>query len=412
MTARWPIVALAALTLAASLIGAMGQGRSEVRREQPATTVVPPAQPFSLLPGLDPTNGAWLSPWRAALPGYRFQFPRDHASHPAFKTEWWYYTGHLDAGSGRSFGFELTFFRFGVRPPSMGGRSAWTLRNLHAAHFAVTDETAGHFVFADQLSRGALGTAGAATGRYQVWVEEWSALLQLVNSSTIEVSSAVERHTHRLQAAGTGHALDLSLHSTKPPVVHGTDGFLRKAAGWGRASHYYSLTRLRGEGTLSTPAVRLPVRAVAWMDHEFGSDQLDPEQVGWDWFSLQLDDGRELMLYQLRRQDGRIEPVSSGTLVERDGRTRHLRLADFRITPLDRWRSPRTGGVYPSRWRISVPSASLDLTIEPTVPNQELVTTASTNIAYWEGSVRVRGAIRGRGYIELTGYAKRFRAPI
>jgi predicted secreted hydrolase len=180
----------------------------------------------------------------------------------------------------------------------------------------------------------------------------------------------------------------------------------------GRASHYYSLTRLLGEGTLTTPGGWHPVRAAAWMDHEFGSNQLDPEQVGWDWFSLQLGDGRELMLYQLRRQDGAVEPLSSGTLVERDGRTRSLRRADFRLTPLIHWRSPRTGGVYPARWRIAVPAAGVDLTVTPTVPDQELATTASTSIAYWEGSVRVSGTTSGRGYVELTGYAGRFRAPI
>jgi predicted secreted hydrolase len=420
MTQRWPSFALAGLALAV-LSGAVGIGRSVARVDHPAPAAPPAppsAQPFSLLPGFDPTNPGWLSPWRGALPGYQFRFPRDHAAHPAFKTEWWYYTGHLEAEKGHSFGFELTFFRFGVRPPGTGGKSAWTLRNLYAAHFAVTDETARRFVFAERLSRGALGMAGASSDRYRVWVDDWNTELYLFNSSNDRGVSAANRRpgrhreTHRLRAAGSGYDLDLSLRSAKPPAIHGMDGVLQKASGLGRASHYYSLTRLLGEGTLTTPGGRYLVRAATWMDHEFGSNQLDPGQVGWDWFSLQLDDGRELMLYQLRRQDGTIEPLSSGTLVERDGRTRHLRRADFRVRPLTHWRSPRTGGVYPARWRIAVPSAGVDFTVTPTVPDQELVTTASTGINYWEGSVRVSGTTSGRGYVELTGYAGRFRAPI
>jgi predicted secreted hydrolase len=167
-----------------------------------------------------------------------------------------------------------------------------------------------------------------------------------------------------------------------------------------------------GSGTLVTPRGRCSVDAVAWMDHEFGSNQLAPDQVGWDWFSVQLDDGRELMLYQLRRRGGRLEPFSSGTLVERDGTTRHLHLADFHVTALEHWRSPKTGALYPARWRVTVPSARLDVTLAPTVADQELVTTASTGVAYWEGSVTVEGTARGCGYVELTGYAERFHAPI
>jgi predicted secreted hydrolase len=360
-----------------------------------------------------PAAGTLSSGWRQALPGYTFVFPRDHASHPAFKTEWWYYTGHLRAGEGRTFGFELTFFRFGVRPPGSPGRSAWTLKDVYAAHFAVTDEARGRFFSTDRLSRGALGMAGAATNRYRVWVEDWSSLLQLNNSSSVAIPAPNSRQgTHRPQAAGGGYGLDLAFRSTKPPAIHGQNGVSQKSAGLGRASHYYSLTRLLGSGTLATPQGRFSVEAVAWMDHEFGSNQLGADQVGWDWFSLQLEDGRELMLYQLRLRDGRVEPFSSGTMVERDGSTRHLRRIDFDVTVLARWRSPKTGGIYPSRWRVRVPSARLVLTLAPAVSDQELVTTGSTGIAYWEGSVRADGTVRGRGYVELTGYAERFRTPI
>jgi len=318
--------------------------------------------------GLAPVaaSGPESSGWRPALPGYRFAFPRDHANHPAFHTEWWYYTGHLRAGEGRTFGFELTFFRFGIRPPGTASRSAWTLRNLYAAHFAVTDEARQRFFSADRASRGALGMAGAASDRYHVWIEDWSSSLQLFKRSNSGPSAGI----HRLRAAAGGYRLELDLQSAKPPAIHGRNGVSQKAAGRGRASHYYSLTRLQGGGTLVTPEGRFPVEALAWMDHEFGSNQLAPDQVGWDWFSLQLDDGRDLMLYQLRRRDGRPEPFSSGTLVERDGRTHPLRLQDFHVTALAHWRSPKTGGLYPSRWRVQVPAAHLDLTLAPTLADQ------------------------------------------
>lgn len=319
-----------------------------------------------------------------------------------------------ERGPWRTFGFELTFFRFGVRPPGMEGRSAWTLRDIYAAHFAVTDEAQRHFFFTEQASRGALGTAGAARDGYHVWIDDWSTQLHLLNSSTIGlrgIDPAPEylREEHRLRAAGGGYGIDLALRPAKPPAVHGRGGISQKSAGRGQASHYYSLTRLQGAGTLTTPQRRFAVDALAWMDHEFGSSQLGPDQVGWDWFSLQLDDRRELMLYQLRLRGGRLEPFSSGTLVERDGATRHLRLADFAVTVLDHWRSPKTGGTYPSRWHVRIPSAQLDLTLTPMIPDQELVTTGSTGIAYWEGSVQVEGTARGRGYVELTGYAHRSR---
>ena len=349
--------------------------------------------------------------WRLALPGYRFRFPQDHASHPAFRTEWWSYTGHLRAKDGSPFGFELTFFRFGVRPPGAGGRSAWTLRNLYAAHFAITDETRNHFFFTDRLSRGALDTAGAETDHYRVWLDDWSASAQLSNYSIVRPST-LPKETHHLHAAGGGYGLDLALQPAKPPAVHGSGGVSQKSAGRGHASHYYSLTRLLGNGTLTTPRGRFRVDALAWMDHEFGSNQLGPGQVGWDWFSLQLADGRELMLYQLRRRDGHLDPFSSGTLIERDGSTRHLSLAEFSVTVRRHWRSAKTGALYPAGWEVRVPSAHLTVTLTPTVADQELVTTGSTGVAYWEGSVSVQGSARGQGYVELTGYAQRFRTPI
>jgi predicted secreted hydrolase len=328
--------------------------------------------------------------WRPARAGYRYAFPRDHAAHPEYQTEWWYYTGHLRARDGRRYGFELTFFRVGVRR-GVASRSAWALRDVYFAHFTLTDEPLRRFRVADAINRGALGMAGARLDRYRVWIDDWEARL--------------EGGAHRIRASHPEWSLDLRLESAKPPVIHGVDGVSQKAAGPGRASHYYSLTRLRGSGQLRVGEERLAVSGQAWMDHEWGSNQLTEEQVGWDWFSLQLADGRELMLYLMRRRDGSVEPVSGGTLVAPDGRARHLPLSAFRVSATGEWRSSRTRGRYPSGWRVRVPDAGIDLTIAPVLPDQEVVTTGGAGVVYWEGAVRITGSDTGVGYVELTGYA-------
>jgi predicted secreted hydrolase len=327
---------------------------------------------------------------------WRFEFPRDHASHPAFRTEWWYYTGHL-ASNARHFGYQLTLFRVGLDRGRRAGESAWAPHTMMFAHLALTDEASQRFTFAERTSRVALDLAGADSTRERVWIGDWSAWLD------------ADGTTQRL-SAHDAFALDLALRPAKPPAIHGRDGVSRKGPGLGHTSHYYSLTRLNTSGTLVVGGDTLDVRGLSWMDHEFGSGALAPNQSGWDWFSIQLDDGRELMLYVLRLADGGVEPLSSGTLVERDGRTRPLALRDFSVRALSSWTSPASGGRYPSGWRVAAPALGLDLTLEPTVRDQELRTGAGHGIVYWEGSVRVRDAARGgrpvgRGYVELTGYA-------
>jgi predicted secreted hydrolase len=337
--------------------------------------------------------------FRLAVPPYAYEFPRDHASHPGYAVEWWYYTGHL-AGGARRFGYELTFFRVAVArlAERRAEGSAWRTRDVLFAHLALTDETGRRFRHVERASRPALGMAGAGTAAYRVWIGDWSASL------------AGDGRTHRLEAGADEFALALDLSPSKPPAVHGAGGVSQKAAGEGNASHYYSLTRLVTTGTLVVAGDTLAVTGSSWMDHEYGSGRLAGTHAGWDWLSLQLDDGRELMVYRLRRKDGSPEPLSAGTLVERDGRTRHLALADFDIAPTGRWKSPATGGEYPSGWRVRVPGEGLDLTLEPTLKEQELVSPAMGGIAYWEGSCTVRGtsrgaAVTGRAYVELTGYA-------
>jgi predicted secreted hydrolase len=335
--------------------------------------------------------------WRLAVEPRRFTFPRDHAAHPEYRTEWWYYTGHLEAG-GRRFGYQVTFFRAGLDRARERSRSAWAPHTLHFAHFALTDETRGRFRFHDVMRRPALGLAGADTARYHVWVEGSSARL------------LPDGRAHRVVAVAPEFSLALDLAPLKPPVLHGERGLSRKSSGWGNASHYYSLTRMATSGTLEAGAESLAVTGESWMDHEFGTSQLAEDQVGWDWFSLQLDDGRELMLYVLRRKDGGIEPLSSGTLVGAAGSWRHLERREFAIEAIGRWTSPASGARYPHGWIVRVPGEGLELEVTPTVRDQELRADASGGIVYWEGSARVRGtsrgrAVAGRGYVELTGYA-------
>ncbi len=344
-----------------------------------------------------PAEGAF----RQALPGYRFAFPRDHASHPDFKTEWWYYSGHLQTEDGQRFGCQLTFFRVGVDPTLRGNsRSRWAVRDLHLAHFALSDLTHRRFHYWERRSRGALDSAGALTKKFKVWNGPWEA--------------GGDGTVHRLTASAEGYAINLTLTPTKPPAIHGTNGVSQRATGLGHASHYYSLTKMATAGTLTVAGKRHTVTGSTWMDHEFGVNQLTESQIGWDWFAIQLDDGIELMLYQFRLTDGQPDPHSSGSLIYPDGRVEHLPRSAFVLTTREIWQSPKSGGRYPIRWQIQVPSRRLDLSVQAAFPDQELDTRGSTQVTYWEGSVSVLGTAGGRsiagvGYIEMTGYAAPFR---
>ncbi len=342
--------------------------------------------------------------FQLALPGFRYQFPRDHGSHDEFRTEWWYYTGHLMAKNGRQFGYELTFFRRAIAPEqTKNNPSRWAITQLYLAHLALTDLDRKQFRYAEKVSRAGLGKAGATREKLDLWIDRWSA--QALPGEPIRF---------RLQAAHEGVRIELTLNPTKPLVIHGTGGISRKGSEAGQASHYYSFTRLATEGTVTVGEDRLAVTGTSWMDHEFGSADLGHDLVGWDWFSLQLADHTELMLYRLRRADGSSDPASSGTVVSADGRAQPLALSDVQIEPLAFWTSPQSGARYPSRWRLSSRSLSLYVEITPLLAEQELITRRSTQVTYWEGAVHVSGtqsgrSISGQGYVELTGYAERFR---
>jgi predicted secreted hydrolase len=341
--------------------------------------------------------------FRPALPGYQYSFPRDHNAHPEFATEWWYYTGHLKSRDGRKWGYQLTWFRTALAP-EVKRKSKWATRDIMFAHFALTDEKGKRFFFTDQIGRANIGLNRADTNSKtpRIWCGNWK--LQFSGKKGEFQSFQAKGISDATDTKGLGFSINLKVHSSKPPVINGVNGVSQKSAGRGRASHYYSYTDLQSSGTISVGNETLQVTGKSWLDREWGSSQLAQNQVGWDWFSLRLSDGRQLMLYRLRLKNGGVEPFSSGTLVEKDGRSRHLKLRDFSIqTSGKQWKSPQTGGVYPLSWRLSVPSAKIALDVQANLQNQELIPQRSgRNLAYWEGSVSAQGNV------EMTGYAKAF----
>ncbi len=337
--------------------------------------------------------------FRLATPPYEFQFPRDHGSHPEYSTEWWYYTGHLSTASGKRYGFEVTFFRVGITPPGAPTESRWDLDQVMPAHFAITDVDAKEFRYYEKLNRASPFTALSEEGKLDVFNEGWRAITNPDGS-------------WRLVAKEGKDALDLTLRTRKAPAIHGKDGVSVKALGIGYASHYYSMTRLEAAGLVNGERAT----GLAWMDHEFGSSVLRENQQGWDWYSIQLDNDSELMLYIIRRTDGTADVTSSGSLVGSDGEVIPIRRDQMRITPRSRWKSTKSGATYPMGWRVELPSFNVSLELRPLLQGQELVTAGSTRVTYWEGAVDVEGSfggtsVRGEAYVEMTGYERKFRTP-
>ena len=343
-----------------------------------------------------------------ALAPEPLQFPRDAGPHPSFRQEWWYLTGNLDSGGGERFGFELTLFRFALAPRapaaaivssrSAAGGSKWRPRQIYLGHFAVTDVARHRFRFAVKLSRGALGLAGARADPFELWLGNWR-----LGAASME--SGTKEEPWRLQAAQPGYVLSLTARPLMAPVANGDHGLSRKSGEPGDATYYYSIPRILVQGTVVRDGRPLEVRGLAWLDREWGSGSLGPQETGWDWFGLQLDDGSCLMFYALRDRGGTEDPFSAGTWVEADGRARPLARSSVRIEVLGHW-TDRSGSRYPSRWRLRAPALGLDLTVAPVLADQELVTSPR----YWEGAVDVSGSragrpVRGRGYVELVGYA-------
>ena len=322
-----------------------------------------------------------------------FSFPADHGPHEAFRNEWWYITGNLDGRDGRRFGFEITIFRFSLTASPLERDSEWRSNQVYIAHLAITDAENDAFHVAERYSRGALGLAGAEATPLRVWVEDW------------EIAAEPEGAPWRIRAADNDIGLDLELRALKPPVLNGDRGLSRKSSSIDSASYYYAITRLETEGTITIGGEDFAVGGLSWLDREWSTSALAADQVGWDWFALQLSDGTDVMLYNLRKTDGSNDIASSGTITLADGTSSRLQYGDFEIVVNDEWESP-SGGTYPSGWTIRIPGRGLKLDVEPVIDDQELFTT----VRYWEGAVDVSGTdagrrVSGRGYVELTGYA-------
>ena len=326
---------------------------------------------------------------------YQLSFPRDFGPHPDYRTEWWYYTGNLQTQQARHFGFELTIFRVGLVAPNVPSAtdSKWANREIFFAHFAVSDIDGDQFHAFERFSRPGPGLAGAQASPYRVWLEDWSIAEQSVGG-------------YQLQAAQEGVGIELTLNDEMGVILHGENGYSRKGAGLANASYYYSQPRLRAEGFVHLGGNKYAVSGLAWKDHEFSTSVLDENQIGWDWFSLQFEDGRSLMLFQLREHGGTISNSSSGTFVVDKYESMHLPRSDFNISVTDEWRSPNTGGMYPAAWKIAIQKPKCVLEVQPWMPDQEIHFPAVT---YWEGAVQFDGMcdgspVQGSGYVELTGY--------
>lgn len=373
-----------ALVAAAAAWGAYALSRPNDARDSTAE--------LSIVEALGDADGAGFAEVSSRR---EFEFPADHGPHPDYGVEWWYYTGNLDTDGGRHFGYQLTFFRIGLVAAPTDRESAWAASQVYMAHFALTDVDGGRFYSFERFARNALGLAGAQASPFRVWLEDWSA--QGDSGLGLDVT---------LHAADGNVSIDLTLSSLKPVVLNGDQGFSRKSDEPGNASYYYSITRMPTSGKVSIGMETFQVTGASWMDREWSSSALAEDQVGWDWFALQLSDGRELMYYRLRRRGGGIDPLSAGTLVSQDGSFRSVLAGDVTVDVLETWSSPRGGAPYPSRWRVRVPSESLDLEITPYLADQEV----DQSVRYWEGAVRIEGTARGsrvtgQGYVEMTGYA-------
>ncbi len=316
------------------------------------------------------------------------RFPQDHGAHPEYATEWWYFTGNLQTDSGRRFGYQFTLFRVGLRPGEPADDSAWRTRQVYIGHLAISDAAEAQHHSAERLARAAAGLAGNQLIPFEVWLGPWS----------LRADAAFSRLEIEAETDAIGLALKLQA-SASPLVLQGEQGLSRKSAAPGNASFYYSLTRLPTRGELRIGETRYMVTGNSWMDREWSSSALDRDQVGWDWFALQLEDGRDLMYYQLRDSAGMAGAFSRGSLVGSDGEVKTLSPGQVKLTPLRHWQAG-DGTEYPVAWRLQVSEPSLDFEVQAMFDDQRM----EHSVRYWEGAVDVSGSHTGRGYLELSGY--------
>ena len=316
------------------------------------------------------------------------EFPADHGSHPDYRSEWWYFTGNLDTGDGRRLGFQYTLFRFGL-DQSDPRDSQWTASDTWMAHLALSDGREQRFFQSERFARGALDLAGATPKRW--WLRDW------------QVETRPDGWTLDMDAGE--FALDLDLTLTRPIILQGDQGYSRKGPEPGNASRYYSATRLAAKGRVRLDDQWQAVTGQAWLDREWGSGQLSETLAGWDWFALQFDDGRDVMVYRLRDHEGEASPWSAGIVVETDGSARILAAEDFTATVARWWTDPH-GTRWPLEWELDIVPANLSVRVKPVFDAQRW----HQSVPYWEGMVDITdhgsGQSLGRGYLELSGYAE------
>jgi len=320
---------------------------------------------------------------------YIVKVPEDFFYKKDYRVQWWYFTGHLFDERGKEFGYELTFFVVNVQKRDYTSR--FGVNRVYISHFAVSDISGNTFHFSDKADAGVYEFAGAEDNRLKVWTGNH------VLDGTFQ--------NMRLRASDSNKSIDLHVEPVKPLVLNGKNGYSRKSEESSLiASVYFSYTQMNTQGKLTIGDKVYAVKGKSWFDREISTRRLSEKQAGWDWFAIQLDDNREIMLYMLRNKDGSLDPYSSGTFVYQNGRYRMLSRDDFSITALSHYKSEKTRARYPSQWEIKIPSEKMILSITPLIQDQEVPAFSSTGNYYWEGACRVEGSARGRAYIEMTGY--------
>jgi|WetSurMetagenome_2_1015567.scaffolds.fasta_scaffold15022_3 predicted secreted hydrolase len=323
-----------------------------------------------------------------------FSFPVDHGAHQNFQTEWWYFTGNLKSEQGDDFGYQLTFFRRALQPQvNVTNRTSdLAVNQIYMAHFTITQAGINRFYPFQRFNRGDNQLAGALTDPFlKVWLADWQV-------------QQISENEFQLKAQSDGIEIDLSLSDGHGIILQGDMGLSHKSST--TASYYYSMPRLTTKGSINIEQKEFRVTGTSWMDHEFSTSALSGDQIGWDWFALHLDDGKDIMAYRMRNLKGSLDPNSNGSLLIPSQPLIGLAAEDFNISSTGSWKSPTSNAVYPSGWHMLIPSQGIDLTITPLIKDQEL----NFAFTYWEGAVLITGSINGKsisgsGYVELTGYA-------
>ncbi len=336
-----------------------------------------------------------------------FIFPEDHGPHPGFRTEWWYYTGNVFTEEGRQFGYQFTIFRSQLNPPDSGKAgtdqgSDWSTDQLYLGHFAISDVENEDHAFEERYSRGAAGLAGAQVEPYEVWLEDWK--VTRLNPQKSDDKDFPVRIVAKMEG---GSAIDIEVTPAKPLTLQGEEGFDKKGPEEGNASYYLSFTRMYTEGTITLNGESFEVKGQSWMDHEWSTSALGEDQLGWDWFSIQLSNGYDLMYYQLRNTDGSVSTFTTGSLIDPEGNKTIITPEDVTLEVLDRWESPHSGANYPSQWILEILGEDIRLELETLFDDQEM----DVSVLYYEGTLSVSGTMNGQdvggnGFIEMTGYEK------